>query len=166
MENLIIYTDGSTRIQNKKGVNNIGGYGYVVYQDDKIIDAFGKQVENTTNNRMELTAIVEVLKRYGSTGYDVWDCPTIYTDSQYALMCLTVWGPTWKQNDWLKQDNKIPENLDLIQEGVELLEKYFFCILKCDGHAGIEGNELADDLATGNISREEVLNLYSSNEKN
>lgn len=164
-ENLIIYTDGSTRIKNQKGFNNIGGYGYVVFKDDTIIDAFGKQVENTTNNRMELTAIIEAMKKYGSTGYDVWDCPTIYTDSQYALNCLTVWGPVWKLNNWIKQDNKTPENLDLVQEGLELLDKYYFSIVKCDGHSGIEGNELADKLATGIISREEVLKIPTSNQE-
>ena len=55
---LIIYTDGSTRIRNQKGALNKGGYGFVVYKNDFIIDAYGEQVDNTTNNRMELTAII------------------------------------------------------------------------------------------------------------
>ena len=160
MNNLIIYTDGSTRIQNKKGANNIGGYGYVVYKDGQIIDAFGKQVENTTNNRMELMALNEAIQKYGTK--DPWDAPIIYTDSRYALMCLTDWGKTWERNNWIKSDNKEPENLDLVKRGVYLLEFFNAELKKCDGHTGIEGNELADKLATGLISSEEILKQFGS----
>ena len=158
MRNLVIYTDGSTRIKNKKGANNIGGYGYVVYDGEQLIDAFGEQVENTTNNRMELTALNEAIQKYGTK--DPWEAPIIYTDSQYALMCLTVWGKSWERNGWLRSNNKEPENLDLVQRGIYLLEFFNAVLKKCDGHSGIIGNELADQLATGLISSEEVLKRY------
>lgn len=157
---LTIYTDGSTRINNKRGVNNIGGYGYIVYnKDNEIIDAYSEQVENTTNNRMELMALLSVIKKYGTE--DTWDCPTVFTDSQYALMCFTSWGSTWKTNGWVRSNGEKIENLDLIQEGINLIEsgKYNVNIQKCSGHNGIEGNELADKLATGKIMPKEIINM-------
>lgn len=159
MENkFIIYTDGSTRIRNQKGVLNIGGFGYVVYLNGIIVDAFGEQVENTTNNRMELTAIIEVLKKYGQE-YNSFNTPIIYTDSSYAIMSLTNWWRTWEQDNWTRPNGKPVENVDLIKEACDLMyHKDHYCeILKCPGHSGIEGNELADKLATGTIIAKEIL---------
>ena len=62
-----IFTDGSTKIKNKKGFPNKGGFSYIVYQDNIIIDAFSKQVENTTNNEMELTALIAAIEKYGTS---------------------------------------------------------------------------------------------------
>lgn len=154
---MIIFTDGSTRIRNKKGALNQGGYGVVVYENNIIIDAFGKQVKNTTNNRMELTAIKEALKRYG-TSPDNWDAPTIYTDSSYCVMSLTKWIHTWKADNWIRPGGKPVENEDLMKELYELLyvKDRFGHITKCSGHSGIVGNELADKIATGEMTPVEV----------
>ena len=150
---MIIYTDGSTRGRNEKGALNQGGYGVVVYANNIIIDAFGKQVKNTTNNRMELTAIKEALKRYG-TSPDNWDAPTIYTDSSYCVMSLTKWIHTWKVDNWIRPGGKPVENEDLMKELYDLLyiKDRFGHITKCSGHNGIIGNELADKIATGTIT--------------
>ena len=156
-----IFCDGSTRISNKKNTNNIGGYGYIVYNDNIIIDAFSEQRNNTTNNEMELTALVTVIEKYGTN--DAWNCPTIYTDSQYAIKCLTVWGQKWAVNDWKKSDGQIIENLKLIQKGYNLLSDGKHCvnIEYCKGHNGIEGNELADKLATGTMAIKEIFSIVS-----
>ena len=158
---ITIYTDGSTRKKNKRGANNEGGFGYIVYDENgKIIDAYSEQVENTTNNEMELTALVSVIEKFGIE--DTWDCPIIYSDSMYAINCLTVWSQSWKQNGWKRANGENIENLPIIKRGVELLDsgKHNVTIEYCKGHNGIEGNELADKLATGEISTEEVLNKY------
>lgn len=155
-----IYTDGSTRIKNKKGENNIGGFGYVVYNESGyIVDAYSEQVENTTNNRMELMALFKVIEKYGSDS--IFGANTVYTDSIYAMKCITEWADVWNKNDWKTSKNTPVENQDLIKPMYELYWKdHFIIIKKCDGHSGIEGNELADKLATGTITPEEVLNKY------
>ena len=152
-----IYVDGSAQ-KNQKNINNIGGFGYVVYNNNIIIDAYSKQVTNTTNNEMELTALVNVIKKYGTT--DPWEAPSIYSDSRYAIQCLTVWAYKWSINNWKTSTKQPIENLVLIKEGFELLCSGNYCvnIEYCKGHSGILGNEIADRLATGRLSPEEVLN--------
>ena len=64
---------------------------------------------------------------------------------------------TWARNNWLKSDNKVPENLELIQAYYDWYNKgYRINLKKIKGHSGIEGNELADKLATGKIMVNEV----------
>ena len=164
---LVIYTDGSTRIRNQKGALNKGGYGFVVYNGKDIVDAYGEQVDNTTNNRMELTAIIKALEKYGAE-YDSWDAPIIYTDSSYVVMSLTQWIHTWKRDNWVRPSGHPVENADLMKQAYELLyEKDCYAnIIKCPGHSGLEGNELADKLATGKITAEEVLKTHNSNTEN
>ena len=155
---ITIYTDGSTREKNKRGASNKGGFGYVVFDEyNYIIDAYSEQVEDTTNNEMELTALVKAIEEFGTE--DSWDCPLIYSDSMYAINCLTVWGPNWKLNDWKRANGENIENLPIIKKGIELLEsgKNNVSIEYCKGHSGIKGNELADKLATGAITAEELL---------
>lgn len=154
---LTIYCDGSVKIKNKKGVDNIGGFGYVVYnEDNKIIDAYSEQVKNTTNNRMELMALYEVIKKYGCES--IFGAHLVYTDSAYALKCLTEWSPIWEKNGWTNSKNQQVENLDIIKPMYELYwNNHFIVVEKCKGHIGIEGNELADKLATGEIKPEEIM---------
>lgn len=152
-----IYTDGSTRELNKKGAENKGGYAYVVYNDDTLIDAFSEQVNNTTNNEMELKALIKAIKNYGSK--DPWDAPTIYSDSRYAVQSLTNWAYKWSNNNWKTSARHPIENPELIKEGFKLLQSgnYYVNIEHCKGHNGIKGNELADKLAKGDMTPEEVL---------
>ena len=154
-----IYCDGSTRIQNKKGADNIGGFGYVVFDENEdIIDAFSQSVTNTTNNQMELFALYYAIARYGSK--DTWNCPEIYTDSQYALHCATDWGRNWMVNGWRTANNKPVENIEIIYAIQNLLSTGNFNVNLnyCKGHDGILGNELADKLAKGELTPKEVLN--------
>lgn len=154
----IIYTDGSTRINNKKGADNIGGFGYVVYDKDTnyIVDAYSKQVKNTTNNKMELLALYYAIASYGTE--EEWMCPEIYSDSQYAINCITVWSKTWAQNGWKNSKGDLVENLDIISAILKLINsgKYHVNFNYCKGHSGIKGNELADKLATGEMSVDDV----------
>lgn len=152
-----IYTDGSTRIKNQKNTNNIGGFGYVVYNElGEIVDAYSEQVENTTNNRMELMALYSVIKKYGCES--IFGAHRVYTDSVYAMKCITEWGKNWEKNGWITSRKQPVENLDIIKPMYELYwNDHFIVIEKCDGHSGIEGNEIADKLATGEITAEEIL---------
>ena len=160
-----IFCDGSTRISNKKGTNNEGGFGYVAFDSETnyIIDAYSKQVKNTTNNEMELFALYYAIAHFGTK--DEWNCPEIYSDSQYAINCATIWGPRWVANDWRKSDGKPVENQKIIYAILQLLNSgnFHVNINYIKGHSGILGNELADKLATGTMTAEEV---YFSDVKN
>ena len=145
-----IYTDGSAHPNPGPG-----GFGIVVVENDKIINAFSKQCNYTSNNREEMKAIICALEKYGNYS------PIVYSDSSYSVNTFNQWMWNWKQNNWVKSDKKIPENLDLIKlfdiiksTGKKINLKYI------KGHAGHKYNELADQLATGKILPKEVVKKY------
>lgn len=146
---MIIYTDGSAHPNPGPG-----GYGVVVCDNnDNIIDYYSHQEENTTNNIQELKAILYCMLKYGvniNNNDFIQDIPTVYSDSSYAINTYTTWMFSWARNNWLKSDNKVPENLELIQAYYNWYNKgYRINLKKVKGHSGIKGNELADKLATG-----------------
>ena len=148
------------KIKNKTRLKNDYYIHRRKHKREKFIDAYSEQVENTTNNEMELMALIAVIEKYGTE--DDWGCPEVYSDSMYAINCLTNWAYTWELNNWYRANGKPIENLALVQKGYSLLKSntHNVNINYCKGHNGIEGNELADKLATGEISAEEVLNKY------
>ena len=104
----------------------------------------------TTNNREELKAILYVLENYGNVSNN--EIPTVYSDSAYAVNTITNWMYGWAKKGWIKSDNKIPENLDLIKNIYNLIQLgNKINLFKIKGHRGIAGNERADNLATGRI---------------
>lgn len=146
-----IYTDGSSR-----GNPGPGGFGVVVLDnDDKLLYCHAKMSDgDTTNNEQELLAILYAAARYGR----VVPPPDVYSDSSYAINTLTKWMYNWQQNNWLKSDNKPPENLDIIKFYYELTQTGFEINLhKIKGHSGNKWNELADKLAKGEISVSEAI---------
>ena len=171
---IAIYTDGSCRKNGQ--INNSGGYGFVVVEywdvpengvviDAYQMDAFG----DTTNNREEIKAILHVLKKYGKYDNGEWvnDIPIVYSDSAYCVNTFTNWMYGWARNHWVKSDKKVPENLDLIQEYYEIeKENIKIDLRKISGHDGHLWNEIADGLATGKITAEEVLKKYGGDFKN
>jgi ribonuclease HI len=147
---LEFYVDGSC---TKNGsINASGGFGVVGFENGVARVAYAKRNTQTTNNREEIRAILYVLLNYG------YDNPIVYSDSAYCVNTFNNWMYGWQRNGWVKGDNKPPENLDLIQAYWNLLGTgRRIQLIKTHGHAGIKGNELADQLATGKISPEEVL---------
>lgn len=111
----------------------------------------------TTNNEQELLAILYCLVRYGKGQSNI----DVYSDSSYAINVYTDWMYKWANNNWLKSDNKKPENLDIIKLYYNLSNSGFQINLhKIKGHNGHKWNELADKLATGEITPEEAAKLY------
>lgn len=163
---MVIYTDGSC-LGNGKSVNS-GGYGVIVLDnDEKLLYNYNKRSENTTNNREELKAILYSFLNYGVNinnpllGFNNYDIPIVYSDSNYCVQTFNEWMFNWARNGWVKSDKKIPENLDLIQAYYDWYQKgYRIDLRKVKGHAGNKWNELADQLATGKISPEEVTKIY------
>lgn len=148
---MIIYTDGSC----KNNPNGPGGYGVVICDDDNnIIDCYCHFENSTTNNRQELKAILFAFLNYGSKS----NPPIVYSDSSYCVNTFNTWMFNWARNNWIKSDKKTPENLDLIQAYYDWYQKgYRINLQKVKGHAGIKNNEIADKLATGKLTPEEVL---------
>lgn len=135
-----VYTDGSC-----KGNPGPGGIGAVVYKDGSVEHTFSQGYYKTTNNRMELRAIIEVLKKFGSV-----ETITVWTDSEYARKGITQWMDGWKRNGWKRMERGRPRplrNADLWQELDALVDAHVeFRWIK--GHSNEEGNEMADALAT------------------
>jgi ribonuclease HI len=136
-----IYTDGAC-----KGNPGPGGWGAWLSAGGHEKELFGGEA-NTTNNRMELTAVIEALASLKRS------CEVaIYTDSQYVRHGITDWISGWKQRGWKTADRKPVKNIDLWQrlDALRGLHRVDWHWVK--GHAGDPGNEKADELANRGCS--------------
>lgn len=98
-----IYTDGSFRRPNH------GAWATIVIHPCGKIDEFSEYVKDTTISRMELQAILVGLNNVPSSS-DV----CVFTDSQYATLCIMRWIPMWERNDWITSTNKPVANQDIL----------------------------------------------------
>lgn len=148
---MIIYTDGSAHPNPGPG-----GFGCVIYDDNEnFITCYQHSESHTTNNIQEIKSILYAMITYGKYN------PIVYSDSAYCVNIFTNWMFGWERKDWLKSDNKPPENLELIKGYFKLYQQgYRIDLRKVKGHVSIKGNELADKLATEKMSVEEVKKLY------
>ena len=139
-ENIIIYADGGCR-----GNPGPGGWGVLLQAGEAEKELWGGEGD-TTNNRMELTAVIralEALKR-----------PTtvqLFTDSQYVQKGISLWIHNWKRNGWRTADKKPVKNADLWQTLDDLAKTHQIKWTWVRGHAGHPGNERADMLANRGI---------------
>ena len=149
-----IYTDGAATMRKIDGeyVREAGGWGYVILQNgEEIMSDYGG-LSQTTNNAMELTAILNALRKYLSFGYNGQEV-RIYSDSAYCIGIFTQWINGWKVNDWTRGKKHEPiENVGIIKEIDNVLEQIErrFCTInwvKVKGHNGNEWNEYVDKLA-------------------
>ncbi len=136
-----IYTDGAC-----KGNPGPGGWGAWLSTGEHEKEMFGGE-RQTTNNRMELTAVIEALASL-KRSCDV----TVYTDSEYVRKGITEWIHGWKQRGWKTADKKPVKNADLWQrlDALRALHQVDWRWVK--GHAGDPGNERADALANRGVS--------------
>lgn len=138
MGNNIAFTDGAA-----KGNPGPGGYGAVVVCADTVVElGAGKQL--TTNNEMELKAVVEVLKSLPESVKEL----EIYTDSKYVVEGTTGWVFGWMKNGWQTKAKTDVLHKELWQELVKLLQSVAVEWHKVPGHVGIVGNERADAIAS------------------
>lgn len=148
------YTDGSCLNNGKQ--NAKGGAAFVCIKNkDTIVDQWQEFYnDKVTNNRMELKAILFAIIHIHNNEYDKDDfnVPIIYSDSSYCVNTINNWMYNWQNNNWIKNDGKVPENLDIIKKIWDLKQEgYKFYLEKIKGHAGHQWNEYADKLATGEI---------------
>ena len=144
MKRVEIYTDGAC-----SGNPGVGGWGCVLRYRENEKELSGGELQ-TTNNRMELTAVIEALKAL-KTRCNV----TLYTDSKYVMNGITEWLSEWKKNGWKTKSKKNEvKNIDLWQALDELQSKHEIRFVWVKGHNGDAGNERVDTLA-----RSEVMKL-------
>lgn len=154
-----IYTDGACSYNPGPG-----GYAVVALDDNEdVVWCHTSKTKETTNNREELTAILVAVKEFGpcSTAQHPLE---IYSDSSYAINTYSNWMFNWERNGWIKSDKKVPENLDIIKEYYNLIKdnNYNITFHHIRGHRGIKGNEIADKLASGRLTVDEVVKKYGS----
>lgn len=140
-----IYTDGAC-----KGNPGPGGWGALLEMAGTEKELFGGEA-HTTNNRMELTAVIQAL------GALKRRCRVqLHTDSKYVQQGITEWIHNWKKRDWRTADKKPVKNDDLWRALDEAAQQHDVEWLWVKGHAGHNGNERADALANRGV--ESVLN--------
>jgi ribonuclease HI len=141
MSKLIIYTDGGCRGNGKD--NNIGGWGAILIYNSLRKEIYGG-FKNTTNNRMEITGVIEALKLINFYNVPI----EIYSDSAYVVNCIKdKWYIGWQKNGWKNSKKQPVENKDLWEELIKLIGQFQSIeFIKVKGHAGIDGNEAVDAL--------------------
>jgi ribonuclease HI len=161
---LKIYTDGGC-----SGNPGPGGWAYVMvletFQGPKILEEKSGGEKDTTNNRMELRAVIESLGALKTAGADPQSTlprrAVIFTDSQYVQKGITEWIHKWKKNAWRTSDKKPVKNQELWMELDSLAGEFTLEWEWVKGHAGDKYNERCDALAQEAIQRE-VRNNYHS----
>jgi ribonuclease HI len=132
-----VFTDGSSR-----GNPGPGGWGAILVVEDKVVELGGRDNE-TTNNRMELTAVIEALK-YLKDEHDI----EINTDSAYVLNGSTRWVKGWQKNNWKTSTKDDVLNKDLWEQMLELMTHRNLSWNLIKGHSGHSANERCDVIAT------------------
>ena len=141
MQRIEIFTDGAC-----SGNPGAGGWGVILRYKDVEKEMSGGEKE-TTNNRMEMTAVINALKALKRP------CNiTIYTDSKYVLDGVNEWLPNWKRNGWKTSNKKSDvKNVDLWQELDGLIPQHEIRWVWVKGHNGHPENERVDTLARNAI---------------
>ena len=142
-KHVIIHTDGAC-----SGNPGPGGWGALLQSGDHMKELSGGE-DATTNNRMELTAVIRALQQLKNP------CRVeIVTDSKYVMHGITEWIKGWKRNGWKTASRQPVKNVDLWQELDKEIQSHEVTWHWVKGHNGHDGNELADALA-----RKAILSL-------
>jgi len=140
-----IFTDGAC-----SGNPGKGGWGAILRFKDKVKELSGFEAE-TTNNRMELTAVIKALEALK------FPCKVILTtDSLYVAKGITTWLPEWKMKGWRTANKKPVKNADLWQALDKLASAHEIEWLWVKGHTGHAENERCDELATKAILNHDI----------
>lgn len=135
-----IYTDGAC--SKNPG---LGGWAFVVVEQGVATYNTGGSEKHTTNNRMELTAILEACKYIDTQPETRW---TIYADSAYCINCYSAgWWRKWVENGWMTSQKKPVLNQDLWEKLIPYFRRNDISFCKVKGHANNQFNNIVDELA-------------------
>lgn len=143
MKRVEIYTDGAC-----SGNPGVGGWGSIlIYKGVEKIISGGEPL--TTNNRMELTAIIKALEALKEP------CEVrVYSDSQYAVDAIMKgWLTYWMSHGWRTKSKDDVKNVDLWEKLVDLMSKHQVTFIKVKGHSDNENNNRCDEIARGEIDK-------------
>jgi ribonuclease HI len=132
-----IYADGACR-----GNPGPGGWGALLIYGERKKELSGAE-PLTTNNRMELTAVIRALEALKKPRTSA----RVYTDSQYVIKGIEEWVPSWKDRGWRTADKKPVKNQDLWEQLDALAARHDLEWHWVRGHSGVPGNEHVDELA-------------------
>lgn len=143
MEKVIIYTDGSCLNNPGKG-----GWACILMHNGKYKELSGAE-ENTTNNRMEMKAIIEAIKALKKP------CEVeLYSDSAYVINAFNQnWFDSWIKNNWKNSQKKPVLNYDLWIEMLDVIKPHKIKFCKVKGHSDNVYNNRCDELARGEASK-------------
>lgn len=143
MKQVTIYTDGAC-----SGNPGPGGWGAILIYKDTQLELSGYEAR-TTNNRMELLAPIQALRKLKEP------CAVrVYSDSAYLVNAFRQhWLENWVRRNWVKSDKKPVENQDLWKEILDLTKMHQIEWIKVKGHADNPLNNRCDELATGEIKQ-------------
>ncbi|MFA5984551.1 MAG: ribonuclease HI [Methylococcaceae bacterium] len=135
-EQVIIYTDGACR-----GNPGPGGWGVILNYKGKVKELYGGDA-STTNNRMELMAVIQALQTLNKP------CAVcLYVDSSYVIKGITEWIEKWKRAGWLTSNRQPVKNVELWRQLEAAKAPHEIEWKWVKGHSGDAGNERADALA-------------------
>ena len=155
MENVIIYTDGGCI-----GNPGPGGWGAIVSDGFGGLVELGGAATSTTNNRMEMTAVLEALKSLSTSNPKV----EVYSDSKYVLQGISEWRFGWQSRGWTNSQGSEVQNKDIWLPLCDVVDRLTASGVKfhwhyVPGHQGIPGNERVDEIAQ-KFARKEGVDLY------
>ncbi|MHA1584653.1 MAG: ribonuclease H family protein [Promethearchaeota archaeon] len=152
----LLYTDGACA--GNQFQENLGGWGVVILQksadqkEPQILNELSGAARNTTNNRMELFAVIEGLKYIKEKFAPIDSKVKIYSDSAYIVNCFKQkWYVKWQKNGWKNSKGQDVLNKDLWKKLLLFVQDVLVEFHKVKGHVGDKYNERADYLAVNAI---------------
>lgn len=141
---MIIYTDGAT--SNNGSENSTGGWAFIAINDEGTKAIYSKEghLDNTTNNRCELTAIIQACEYSSSFNEKI----TIRSDSAYCVNCYKQkWYENWERNGWINSSRLPVVNKDLWQQLIPFFRNEMYSFEKVPAHSNNKWNNLVDEKA-------------------
>ena len=136
MKTLRIYTDGAC--SGNQNDENFGGWGAVLEYGENRKELFGGEAD-TTNNRMEMTALLRAFEAIKKEGQSI----EVYSDSSYLIDCFREkWHENWQRNGWITAGKKPVENRDLWESIIPYLEKHKIKFYRVKGHINLNSKKL------------------------
>ena len=161
MDNIIIYTDGGCR-----GNPGLGAWASILISEKHSLRLeIGESEEMTTNNKMEMKAVIKALERLKKS-HNI----KVYSDSAYLVNGMNEWIYSWQKNNWIKSDKKPVENKEYWIKLIELSKNHNIEFIKVKGHSDNKENNRADEIVNILMDEHEsagnVASFYNKSQTN